>query len=72
MWGIACNIDTALELEYREGGYPRVCVASDHDDRMEHWLSRRGSQFVFWRTGDAAVLRSLLSGRAPGEDILPD
>jgi hypothetical protein len=72
LWVIAESIDLTLEQYHSQGGYQAVCSALDTDDRLEHWLSRLGSQIAFLLTGDSAMRKELQTSKAPGEaHVLP-
>ena len=73
LWVIAENADATLLLAYQTHGYYGVVYALDHDDRLEHALSRIGAEVALSVTGDYDMYRELQTGRAPGaQHVLPD
>ena len=73
LWGVAESVDLTLEHAHRQGGFSGVQWTLENDDRLEHWLSRLGSQVALQLTGDKAMALELSTSRAPGgQHILPD
>ena len=72
LWQAMESTDLTLEEAYQLGGYPAVCFALDHDDRLESWLTRVAAQITFLRTGERAMLVGLQSSKPPGyADLAP-
>ena len=72
LWLIAESVDLVVHSRYLAGGVPAVDYALDHEDALEHQLSRLGAERNYLRTGDYQAYLSVLTSKPAGEsDILP-
>ena len=72
LWLIAESVDLVIHARYLAGGVVGVDYALDHEDALEHQLSRLGAERNYLRTGDYQSYLSVLTSKPAGEsDILP-
>ena len=72
LWLIAESVDLVVHARYLAGGVPGVDYALDHEDALEHQLSRLGAERNYIRTGDYQAYLSVLTSKpAADADILP-
>ena len=73
LWCTAESVDLTLDAAFRSHSDVGVQHMLDHDDRLEHWMSRIGAQVAWLKTGDATFLDLMQTSRPPGEGhVLPD